>query len=145
MNLPADGAFTEEQKQYLDGFVHGGGIVRSLNVLPTWQETLGVAEEEGNFTAEEKAQRKLNGLDTWDLALDQARDGRFPKGTDIFLMKFQGLFYVAPAQDAFMCRLRFPGGICTAAQLRGVADLAEKFGGGYIDVTTRANLQIRQI
>src|SRR5207248_3501262 len=66
-------------------------------------------------------------------------------GTDLFLMKFQGLFYVAPAQDAFMCRLRFPGGICSATQLRGVADLAENFGGGSVDVTTRANLQIRQI
>jgi ferredoxin-nitrite reductase len=151
MNLPTDGGFTEEQKQYLDGFVRGGGLVQSLNVLPTWQKTLGLPEqspppaEEKNLTAEEKAKRKLNGLDTWDLVLEHARDGRFPKGTDIFLMKFQGLFYVAPAQDSFMCRLRLPGGFISTAQFRGVADLAEKFGGGYADVTTRANLQIRQI
>src|SRR5438270_4031083 len=79
------------------------------------------------------------------MVLDHERDGRFPKGTDVFLMKFQGMFYVAPAQDSFMCRLRFPGGICSSTQLRGVADLAERFGGGNADVTTRANLQIRQI
>src|SRR5207244_437779 len=51
----------------------------------------------------------------------------------------------APAQDSFMCRLRVPGGFMSSAQFRGVAELAEKLGGGYADVTTRANLQIRQI
>ncbi|MGB7158366.1 MAG: NirA family protein [Tepidisphaeraceae bacterium] len=165
MHLPADDGFSEEQKQYLDGFVSGAGVVRSLNVLPTWQKTLGLPEQprptessdtniaaqdrfiaEGKkLCAEEQAKRKLNGLDTWDLVLEHARDARFPKGTDVFMMKFQGLFYVAPAQDAFMCRLRLPGGFVSTAQFRGVADLAEKFGGGYADVTTRANLQIRQI
>ena len=30
-------------------------------------------------------------------------------------------------------------------QFEGVADIAEKFGGGYTHVTTRANLQIREI
>ncbi|MBL9085004.1 MAG: NirA family protein, partial [Planctomycetales bacterium] len=48
-------------------------------------------------------------------------------------------------QDAFMTRLRFPGGLITAHQMRGVADIAEQFGGGYADVTTRANLQVREI
>ena len=138
--------FTEEQKQYLDGFIAGGGIRQSLHVLPMWQQTLPAADPvPANFTAEEKAKHKLNGLDTWDLVLEHARDARFPKGTDVFLMKFQGLFYVAPAQDAFMCRLRIPGGFLSSAQFRGVADLTERFGGGFADVTTRANLQIRQI
>src|SRR5205823_7988445 len=94
---------------------------------------------------EEQAKRKLHGLDVWDMVLEHARDARFPKGTDVFLFKFLGMFYVAPNQDAFMCRLRFPGGICTSAQLRGVADLAQQFAGGYADITTLANLQIRQI
>jgi ferredoxin-nitrite reductase len=94
---------------------------------------------------EEQAKRKLHGLDVWDMVLAHARDARFPKGTDVFLFKFQGMFYVAPAQDSFMCRLRFPGGIVSSHQLRGVADLAERLGGGYADATTRANLQVRQI
>ena len=38
-----------------------------------------------------------------------------------------------------------PNGILTAAQFAGVADLAERYGGGYAHVTTRANLQIREI
>ena len=44
-----------------------------------------------------------------------------------------------------MCRLRIPNGILTHWQLAGVADLAERYGGGYAHVTTRANLQIREI
>ena len=54
-------------------------------------------------------------------------------------------FYVAPAQDAFMCRLRFPAGVVTSAQLRGLANLSLDHAGGYADVTTRANLQLREI
>ena len=44
-----------------------------------------------------------------------------------------------------MCRLRIPNGILNAWQMRGLADAADSFGGGYADVTTRANLQIREI
>ena len=45
MRMNAGDGFTEEQKQYLDGFVRGGRIVQSLTVLPTWQTTLGTTPE----------------------------------------------------------------------------------------------------
>src|SRR6185312_14996330 len=32
-----------------------------------------------------------------------------------------------------------------AHQAEGLADVADRFGGGYVDITTRANLQIREI
>ena len=44
-----------------------------------------------------------------------------------------------------MCRLRIPNGILKAAQFAGVADVAERYGGGYAHVTTRANLQLREV
>jgi ferredoxin-nitrite reductase len=44
-----------------------------------------------------------------------------------------------------MCRLRMPNGILKHWQLAGLAELAERYGGGYSHVTTRANLQIREI
>jgi ferredoxin-nitrite reductase len=97
------------------------------------------------FTNEEKAKREKNPFEMWDEMRAHAAAGTFPKGTNVFLYKYHGLFFVAPAQNAFMCRLRFAGGMTNAHQLRGVADLAERFGGGYADVTTRANLQIREI
>src|SRR5205807_1138783 len=42
-------------------------------------------------------------------------------------------------------RLRNPNGIIDAPKLRTVAAIAEEFGGGYAHVTTRANLQVREI
>lgn len=99
----------------------------------------------GKLCAEEEAKRAKNPLDRWDEICGLAELGEFPKGTDVLLHKFQGLFYVAPAQDAYMCRLRFPGGAVRSWQLRGLADMADQFAGGFADVTTRANLQLREI
>lgn len=99
----------------------------------------------GKLVAEETAKRDKNPIDMWDEMAARAAAGEFPKGTDVFLTKYHGLFYVAPAQDAYMCRLRFPGGALRSWQLRGLADLADRCAGGYVDVTTRANLQLREI
>src|SRR5713226_4357380 len=99
----------------------------------------------GTLVPEELAKREKNPFDIWDEMAANAASGRFPKGLEIFRHKFHGLFYVAPNQDAFMLRLRLPGGILAAYQARGLADIADRFGGGNLDVTTRANLQIREI
>lgn len=164
--------FTEEQKQYLQGFAAGADVARAKRGLPTLAQTLaaiGAGEssppttirnapldihsqaqdrflsEGKKLSAEELAKREKNPFAMWDEMRANADSARFPKGTDVFLYKFHGLFFVAPAQNAFMCRLRFHGGIVTAAQFAGVADIAEKWGGGFADVTTRANLQLREI
>jgi len=94
---------------------------------------------------EEVAKRRKFPLDQWDDLVRHAAEARYPKGTDVLAFKYQGLFYVAPAQDSYMSRLRFPGGILPSYQLRRVAELAATHGGGFADVTTRANLQIREI
>jgi ferredoxin-nitrite reductase len=156
--MGADIGFTEEQKQYLEGFLGGVLAKRAVPVALPASPPLGLAPLDihraaqdrvvaggGKLTPEEQAKREYHPLDLWDVMRDNVAAGRFPKGLDVFRHKFHGLFYVAPAQDAFMCRLRMPNGILSATQLRGVADLAARCGGGYADVTTRANLQIREI
>jgi ferredoxin-nitrite reductase len=149
-------SFTEEQKLYLEGFVAGSGLKGALS-LPQLGAAPGMPADihhraQDRFVAagkklvaEEQAKRAKNGLDLWSEVVAHAREGKFPKGTDVFMFKFQGLFYVAPAQDSFMSRLRFPGGIVNSHQMRGLADLAQDHAGGYVDVTTRANLQLREI
>src|SRR5438477_9687177 len=98
--------FTDEQKQYLDGFVAGSGMRKSIS-LPMAPDQQGPADihrkAQDRFTAagkklvaEEQAKRAKNGLDIWEEVVAHAREGKFPKGTDVFLFKFQGLFYVAP-------------------------------------------------
>ena len=97
------------------------------------------------LSKEEKAKQEKNPLDLWDELRKHAAEGRYPRGTDVFLWKFQGLFFVAPAQTSFMCRMRLPGGAISAMQLRAIGDLADLHAGGYAHVTTRANLQLREI
>ncbi|SUS07295.1 Ferredoxin--nitrite reductase [uncultured Defluviicoccus sp.] len=166
--------FTPEQKRYLEGYVSGVQASRVSKRLPPIAGTADpvqtarpspasnpaaatgpdavhiraqdrVLDAGGKLVAEETAKREEHPFDMYARMKRAAREEAFPKGGDVFRWKFHGLFYVAPAQNAFMCRMRIPNGILSAWQFRGVADLAERCGGGYADVTTRANLQIREI
>ncbi len=85
-----------------------------------------------------------NPLEAWDELLAHSNEDRVPNPKNIFRSKFHGFFYVAPAQDSFMLRMRVPGGVLTACQIRGLADMAEDWGAGRADLTIRANLQIRE-
>ena len=157
----SDVPFSAEQAEYLKGFMVGLETRRAalgLPLAPAGDAPPAAAPTDinraaqdrtvaagGKLTAEEEAKRKKHPLDRFDEISALAAEGKFPKGTDVFLSKFHGLFYVAPAQNAFMCRLRIPGGILSAAQLRGLADVTDELAGGYADITTRANLQLREI
>ena len=151
---------SDEQKQYLEGFLSGVAAKRAARAPPAAPVGAEPAAAPGDIhraaqdrflaqgktlVPEELAKRQGHPLDMWDEIAANVAAARFPKGTDVFRHKFFGLFYAAPAQDAFMCRLRIPNGILSAHQLRGIADIAERHGGGYAHVTTRANLQIREI
>ena len=48
-----------------------------------------------------------------------------------------------PLDDGLMVRIRVPNGALTPEQAAGLADLAEQFGAGIIELTNRANLQLR--
>lgn len=154
--------FTEEQKRYLEGFVSGVQTSRAAAGLRPLGGVGGTAEPVGPDAAhlkamahieaqgkklsnEEKAKREEHPFDAYTRLKGEAEKGQFPKGVDNFRWRFHGLFYVAPTQDAFMARIRIANGILSHWQLAGVADLAERFGGGYAHVTTRAGLQIREI
>lgn len=47
--------------------------------------------------------------------------------------------------DGFLVRIRAPLGRLTPAQARGIADLARRFGSARLDLSARANLQMRGI
>jgi ferredoxin-nitrite reductase len=161
------GDFTPQQKRYLEGFVSGIEATRARQEmlrLGTMAPTERVAQlkpvgpdapqilaqdaavESGKkLVDQEKWKREEHPFDAYPRLRDQAARNEFPKPADNFRWRYYGLFYVAPAQESYMCRLRIPNGILSHWQLAGVADLAERFGGGYAHVTTRANLQIREI
>jgi len=161
------GEFAPEQKRYLEGFVSGLQAARAARGLQTGNGAAalpgsGGAEPVGPDAAAIKAQdrfvsagqklsdpekfkRELHPFDGYERLKAQAAVNEPPKPADNFRWRFYGLFYVAPTQNAYMCRLRIPNGILKHWQFAGVADLAERYGGGYAHVTTRANLQIREI
>ena len=124
--------FTEEQVHYLQGFVAGSGLSEKLRGAPTFAGTLGLSAVRGPVEREaigpdrargsalpgagpasgrrEKTVRGGSGrvqcfpLDQWDDIKKHAEEKKFPKGTDVLAFKYNGLFYVAPAQDSYMAR-----------------------------------------
>src|SRR5512139_3095217 len=140
--------FDDQQKQWLQGFVSGLEARKAADkptnrsaaaAAPSNLDALQIAAQDrtlaagGKLVAEETAKRQRHPLDRLDEVAGRAKAAQFPKGMDVFLTKYQGLFYVAPAQDSFMCRLRIPSGILVAWQFRGLADAAATLGGGYAD------------
>ena len=173
MNAPM--GFSKEQQAYFQGLVLGTDVARKINNLPVLsgsgatnslqigasQSTPPVAkgqltslhalaqqrcESSGKkLAAEELAKRDKDALEMWSEIRARAEKGEFPKGTDVFLTKYHGLFFVAPAQNAFMCRMRLAGGVLRSDQLSGLAELADDCAASHVDITTRANLQMREI
>ncbi len=161
--------FTLEQKRYLEGFASGLTIARAGRGAAV-AAPLGAAAPQHTPTAPtggpdaahlaamarfEAAGQKLSDPEKWKreqhpfdayARLDaQAARAEFPKSPDNFRWRFFGLFYVAPTQNAYMCRLRIPNGILNHWQLAGLADVADRYAGSYAHVTTRASLQMREI
>jgi ferredoxin-nitrite reductase len=155
------GDFSPEQKRYLEGFVAGlqiakaarvqGGAASAAQAEPSGPDAAHLHAQDrvlkagGKLSEQEKFKRELHPFDGYERLKAQATNNEYPKPADNFRWRFFGLFYVAPNQNSYMCRLRMPNGILAHWQFAGVADLAERYGGGYAHVTTRANLQVREI
>jgi ferredoxin-nitrite reductase len=150
--------FSPEQKRYLEGFVSGltaaratrGGAPAAAGE-PTGPDAIHrkaqdrVIASGAKLSDQEKFKRDEHPFDAYARLKDQAARNEAPKPADNFRWRYYGLFYVAPAQNSYMCRLRIPNGILKHWQLAGIADIAEQFAGPYAHVTTRANLQLREI
>ena len=157
----ATGAFTAEQKEFLSGFMAGvaqRGIHPYVGTTATGQLTADPAQGGANLTEEtvygtplgdvtkqERWKHEEHPLDGWDRILAHAEAGKLPDEENTFRFRNFGMFHVSPAQNSFMLRCRIPAGELTAVQLRGLADIADDYGNGKSAVTTRSNLQIREI
>jgi ferredoxin-nitrite reductase len=156
--------FSAVQKEYLAGFMagvsasgvfvgattggqltaHAGAAANGTNLAAPPPEDTVFGTPLGDLGKEERWKYDENPLDAWERLLKHADEDKFPDAENTYRFKFHGLFYVAPAQDSFMLRLRIPACEMTSAQLHGLADLANDLGGGYSHLTTRGNLQIRE-
>jgi ferredoxin-nitrite reductase len=162
LETPSTGDFSDEQKRYLEGFMTGVQVGRvgrnvagaaggAVSAEPTGPDAAHVKAQDKvtasgkKLVDQEKFKREQHPFDAYARLTEQARGNTPPSPADNFRWRYFGLFHVAPAQNSYMCRLRMPNGILKHWQFTGVADLAEAHGGGYTHVTTRANIQIREI
>src|SRR6185437_2756739 len=156
--------FSDEQKRYLEGFMSGlqvGRVGRNAGLTggssapaakvdsePVGPDAPGLKAQDKllrdgkKLSDPEKFKREQHPFDAYERLKEQAKNNAAPTPADNFRWRYYGIFYVAPAQDSYMCRLRMPNGILKHWQLAG---LAERFAGGYSHVTTRANFQLREI
>lgn len=89
-----------------------------------------------------------NGLDVWPDLVRYAA-ARTPiediPEDDLQRMKWYGVFHRPQRPGTFMMRLRVTGGRLTAAQLHEIAAVASVFGHGSVDITSRQNIQLRDL
>ena len=149
--------FSGEQKRYLEGFAAGigagmlAGKAPAVPAAPSGPDAIHATAQDsvtaagGKLADQEKWKRAEHPFDAYARFKAQSRRNEAPKPEDNFRWRYYGLFYVAPTQTSYMCRLRIPNGILSHWQFAGVADIAERHGGPYVHVTTRANLQLREI
>src|SRR4029077_2149321 len=133
--------FTDEQKRYLEGFTTGlqiskvgrglGGSAAKANAEPTGPDAAHIRAQDQVLASgkklvdQERFKREEHPFDAYPRLKQQALDNAPPSPADNFRWRYFGLFYVAPAQDSYMCRLRIPNGIMKHWQFAGMADLAE--------------------
>jgi ferredoxin-nitrite reductase len=137
--------FTAEQKRYLEGFFAGiaAGGVSFADLAPA-----PAAPQESpleDLTKEERIKRELHPFDAIENLVMDARWNAKPDPENAFRYKWNGLFWLSPVKDGYMCRLRIPGGVVKSHQLRELASISRGLTTGYIQITTRNNFQIRLI
>ncbi|MFA6961910.1 MAG: NirA family protein [Opitutaceae bacterium] len=141
------GTFTPEQKEFLAGLLAGSAA--ASNQLPATSAPTAPASFHGtpldDLCQQEKWKQAEHPLDGWERLLAHASADKHPDAEHNFRFRWQGLFHVAPNQNSYMLRLRMPGCAVTSHQLHGLADLATDHCGHYAHVTTRGNLQLREI
>jgi ferredoxin-nitrite reductase len=145
----AGAKLSAEQTAYLEGMFAGlaNRGVRFTDVMPNPAAAPGTptSPDLSSLTAEERIKRELHPLDAYPLLLEHAAGNHAPDKETLFRFKWHGLFYLTPNKEAFMARLRIPGGLVKTYQLREIARVAQELTTGYVQITTRANFQIRLI
>ena len=155
--------FDDQQKQWLQGFVSGLEARKAADKLTSRaplrrpRQPIGPTRcstpprtarwrRAASWSPRRPPSAQRHPLDRWDEVAGRAEAGQFPKGIDVFLTKYPrpvlcragaGLLHVPAAHPR-----RHPERLAVPRPRRRSPS---RFGGGYADVTTRANLQIREI
>lgn len=144
---PGHKGFTPEQQQYLSD------VLVKLKLHRAFGQNRAAAEESQSLYGtpvedlckEELAKLDTHPLDIWDKIVQFNDRNQIAEGIDQFMFRHFGIFNVEPNSQGYMCRLRIPSCIMRGDQLMAMGDLSEEVAGGFAHVTTRGNLQLREI
>jgi sulfite reductase beta subunit-like hemoprotein len=90
----------------------------------------------------ERIKKEKDGLDVFEDILGYAKSGFASINPDDFTrMRWYGLYQQKPNEGHFMLRIKVPGGVLNADQLRAVADITRIYARDITDITTRQNFQ----
>jgi len=64
---------------------------------------------------------------------------------DIVRLQWYGLYHDKPKLGSFMLRVKVPAGILPPQSFRAIGEIAERFGEGYAELSTRQNIQLHFI
>src|SRR6202790_1085258 len=129
LETPTPTDFSDEQKRYLEGFMSAVRVARvgrnaglvgaapaagKANAEPIGPDAVHIKAQDDVIAAgkkladQEKFKREEHPFDAYERLKQQALTNAPPSTADNFRWRYYGLFYVAPAQDSYMCRLRIP-------------------------------------
>ena len=106
------------------------------------------------FEARNKKQNKIEKIKelknpqvAFDKLEQYAKDGydSIPAEDKSYFLKCFGIYDRVATPQRFMIKLRIPGGQMTATQAIEIGKLAQEFGQDYIDLTTRAQCELRYL
>lgn len=141
---------SNEQRSYLEGLFAGlaNRGFKFTDVAPNPAATPSAPanpKADEGLIFEERVKRELHPLDAFPLLLEHAAANKAPERENVYRFKWNGLFYLSPNKEAFMARLRIPAGQLKTFQWRELARIAADLTTQYVQITTRANLQMRLI
>ena len=106
--------------------------------------TAAAKKRKSKINAAEVLKREKNGLEVINDIPNYIRDGwESIPANERDRLKWVGVFYRKQTPGAFMMRLRMSTGFSNAEQFRAIAEISEAHGPGFVDLTTRQQIQLR--
>lgn len=135
---------SSDQQAYLDGFFTGLKN-RGVSFANAEPEAGPQPKRKAKIIPEEKMKRELHPFDAFPILRKRAKGNEAPEKEDVFRFKWNGLFWLGPVHEGYMCRLRMPGGTVSSSQMRELASITDDIAWGYLQITTRNNFQLRVV
>ena len=117
---------------------------RIMRSTPNLKSATVAKERKPKINAAELLKREKNGLEVINDIPNYIRGGWEsipPNERD--RLKWVGVFYRKQTPGAFMMRLRMSSGFSNADQFRAIAEISDAHGPGFVDLTTRQQIQLR--